>query len=78
MKKNNAVLYIRFMTMLTQQELNQQPVEAALKFVGQVADSHVVIGVGTGSTADLFIDGLARFKGRLRGTVASSERSAAR
>ncbi|CUJ76432.1 Ribose-5-phosphate isomerase A [Achromobacter sp. 2789STDY5608633] len=34
--------------------------------------------MGTGSTADLFIDGLARFKGRIGGTVASSERSAAR
>jgi ribose 5-phosphate isomerase A len=64
--------------MLTQQELKQQAAEAALEFVEQVADSQVVIGVGTGSTADLFIDGLARFKGRLRGTVASSERSAAR
>ncbi|MBJ7265063.1 MAG: ribose-5-phosphate isomerase RpiA, partial [Burkholderiaceae bacterium] len=40
--------------------------------------SDVVIGVGTGSTADLFIDGLARFKGRFRGAAASSERSASR
>lgn len=64
--------------MLTQQELKQQAADAALKYVEQVAGAHVVIGVGTGSTADLFIDGLARFKGRLRGTVASSERSAAR
>ena len=30
------------------------------------------------SDLDLFIDGLARFKGRIGGTVASSERSAAR
>ncbi len=64
--------------MLTQQELKQQAADAALKFIEQVADSSVVIGVGTGSTADLFIDGLARFKGRLRGAVASSDRSAAR
>jgi len=64
--------------MLTQQELKQQAADAAMEYVEQVAGPDVVIGIGTGSTADLFIDGLARFKGRLRGTVASSERSAAR
>ncbi|ANN67766.1 ribose-5-phosphate isomerase RpiA [Bordetella bronchialis] len=64
--------------MLSQQELKQQAAAAALEVVDQVAGPDVIIGVGTGSTADLFIDGLARFKGRLRGTVASSERSAAR
>src|SRR5690606_17781197 len=64
--------------MLTQDQLKQQAAQAALELVGEVAGPDVVIGVGTGSTADLFIDGLAAFKGRLRGTVASSERSAAR
>ncbi|OZI49132.1 ribose-5-phosphate isomerase RpiA [Bordetella genomosp. 5] len=64
--------------MLTQQQLKQQAADAALELVEQVAGPDVVIGVGTGSTADLFIDGLARFKGRIRATVASSERSAAR
>jgi ribose 5-phosphate isomerase A len=64
--------------MLSQQELKQQAADAALEIVEQVAGAGVIIGVGTGSTADLFIDGLARFKGRLRGTVASSARSAQR
>jgi ribose 5-phosphate isomerase A len=64
--------------MLSQQELKQQAADAALEFVDAVAAPDAVIGVGTGSTADLFIDGLARFKGRIRATVASSERSAAR
>ncbi|WP_291381808.1 MULTISPECIES: ribose-5-phosphate isomerase RpiA [Achromobacter] len=64
--------------MLSQQELKQQAADAALEFVEQVAGPDVIIGVGTGSTADLFIDGLARFKGRIGGTVASSERSASR
>ncbi len=45
--------------MLTQQELKQQAAEAALKLVADVAAPDTVIGVGTGSTADLFIDGLA-------------------
>ena len=64
--------------MYTQQQLKQQAADAALEYVAQVAGPDVVIGVGTGSTADLFIDGLASLRGRLRGTVASSERSAAR
>jgi ribose 5-phosphate isomerase A len=64
--------------MPSQQELKQQAASAALEIVDEVAGPDVIIGVGTGSTADLFIDGLARFRGRLRGTVASSERSAAR
>ncbi len=64
--------------MLSQQELKQQAADAALAFVEELAAPDVVIGVGTGSTADLFIDGLAAYKGRIRGTVASSERSAAR
>ncbi|WP_454689537.1 ribose-5-phosphate isomerase RpiA [Achromobacter aloeverae] len=64
--------------MLSQQELKQQAADAALEIVEQLAGPGVVIGVGTGSTADLFIDGLARFKGRVRGAVASSERSAKR
>jgi len=64
--------------MLSQQELKQQAADAALEIVEQVAGPDVIIGVGTGSTADLFIDGLARFKGRVRGAVASSERSAKR
>lgn len=37
-----------------------------------------IIGVGTGSTANFFIDELAALKGRLDGAVASSEASAAR
>ncbi len=38
----------------------------------------MIVGVGTGSTANYFIDGLAKIKGKLDGTVASSEASAER
>jgi ribose 5-phosphate isomerase A len=48
--------------------------EAALEFV----EEDTIIGVGTGSTVDFFIDALARLKGRLEGCVSSSERSSAR
>ncbi len=47
---------------------------AALEFV--VGDG--IVGVGTGSTANCFIDALAGRRGRIRGAVASSEASAIR
>ena len=59
---------------MTQDELKQAVAREATKYV--VEDT--VIGVGTGSTANLFIDELARMKNRIAGAVASSERSAVR
>ncbi|HYQ94315.1 MAG TPA: ribose-5-phosphate isomerase RpiA [Burkholderiales bacterium] len=59
---------------MTQDELKQAVAREAIKYV--VEDT--VIGVGTGSTADLFIDELGRMKNRIAGAVASSERSAER
>jgi ribose 5-phosphate isomerase A len=38
----------------------------------------MIVGVGTGSTVNLFIDQLAAFRGRLAGAVSSSEASTAR
>lgn len=59
---------------MTQDELKQQVALAAMQYV--VPDA--VIGVGTGSTANFFIDALAGMKDRIRGTVASSVKSAER
>lgn len=64
--------------MLSQQDLKQQAADAALTLIEPHLIAQAVIGVGTGSTADLFIDGLAKYRGRFRGAVASSERSAKR
>lgn len=64
--------------MLSQQDLKQQAADAALALIEPLLIAQAVIGVGTGSTADLFIDGLAKYQGRFRGAVASSERSAKR
>lgn len=64
--------------MLSQQELKQQAAEAALAYIEPLLRPDAVIGVGTGSTADLFIDGLARYRTQFRAAVASSERSAQR
>ena len=59
---------------MSQDELKKASAEAALEYV----ESGMIVGVGTGSTANYFIDGLARIKGKLDGTVASSEASAER
>lgn len=64
--------------MLSQQDLKLQAAEAALQYIAPMLTKDAVIGVGTGSTADLFIDGLARYRGQFRAAVASSERSAKR
>ena len=50
--------------------------------VAQAAIAHVpndcIVGVGTGSTANFFIDELGKIKHKLQGAVASSEASASR
>ena len=56
---------------MNQDELKQAVARAAIRHV--VDDAY--IGVGTGSTADCFIDELARVKHRIRGAVASSRRT---
>jgi ribose 5-phosphate isomerase A len=48
--------------------------EAALQYI----DEDMIVGVGTGSTVNFFIDALAAQKLRIRGAVSSSEASTAR
>ncbi|HSG90995.1 MAG TPA: ribose-5-phosphate isomerase RpiA [Pseudomonadales bacterium] len=52
--------------------------EAAVAAILDEIRPSAIIGVGTGSTADLFIDALAPLEGRFRGAVASSEATARR
>ena len=59
---------------MTQDELKQAVARAALNYVVDGA----IIGVGTGSTANFFIDELDKIKQRIKGAVASSEATAAR
>lgn len=59
---------------MTQDELKQAVARCAIDYV---VDGEI-IGVGTGSTANFFIDELARIKDRIKGAVASSEATAAR
>lgn len=59
---------------MTQDLLKQAVAQAALAYVPEGE----IIGVGTGSTANFFIDGLAGMRDRIKGAVASSEGSARR
>lgn len=63
---------------MTQDELKRAVAEAALAFIKPDLKADVIIGVGTGSTANLFIDALAKVRDDFRGAVASSEASAER
>ena len=57
----------------TQDELKQQVAQAAVAYVKEG-----IIGVGTGSTANFFIEELAKVKSKIDGAVASSEATAQR
>ncbi len=59
---------------MTQDEMKQAVARAALEHVVP----GTIIGIGTGSTANFFIDSLAEIKHTIKGTVASSEASAKR
>ncbi len=58
---------------MTQDQLKQAVARAARDYVAAHLPIGAIVGVGTGSTANLFIDELARIKDRLGGAVASSE-----
>jgi ribose 5-phosphate isomerase A len=59
---------------MTQDDLKQAVAREAIRYV--VDDA--VIGVGSGSTANFFIDELGKVKNRIAGAVASSEKTAER
>lgn len=59
---------------MTQDELKLAVAQAAIAYVVEGE----IIGVGTGSTANFFIDELAKIKHKIKGAVASSEATASR
>lgn len=59
---------------MTQDEMKEKVAAAALEYVVEGS----IVGVGTGSTANKFIDALATIKDKIKGTVASSEATAER
>ena len=63
---------------MTQDELKQAVARAARDYVADRLPPGAILGVGTGSTANFFIDEIAAIKGRFGGAVASSEATAKR
>jgi ribose 5-phosphate isomerase A len=63
---------------MNQNQLKQAVAKAAFDYVKQQLRQDSVIGVGTGSTANFFIDELAAIRFDIQATVASSEESARR
>ena len=59
---------------MTQDDMKRAVAQAAITYV----PNDCIVGVGTGSTANFFIDELAKIKNKIRGAVASSEASAKR
>ncbi len=63
---------------MNQDQLKQAVAQAAVDHILPHLDSKSIVGVGTGSTANFFIDALARHKAEFDGAVASSEATAKR
>lgn len=63
---------------MNQDELKKAVAKAAVDYIAPRLDSDSIVGVGTGSTANFFIDMLAELKNEFDGAVASSEATAER
>lgn len=61
-----------------QDNLKRQVGEAAVEYIDNHLANDSIVGVGTGSTANFFIDALAKIKHKFDGAVASSNASADR
>ena len=59
---------------MSQDQQKRRVAEAALDFI----ESGEILGVGTGSTVNFFIDALAKIKGKIEGVVSSSDASTER
>lgn len=63
---------------MKQDQLKQAVAEAAVAYILPKLHANAVVGVGTGSTANLFIDALAKHKTKFAAAVASSDATAKR
>jgi len=59
---------------MTQDEMKEAAAKKAIEFI----KSNTIVGVGTGSTVNYFIDALATIKDDIKGAVSSSEESTKR
>ena len=63
---------------MSQDDLKRAVAKAAFEYVESKLEDDTIIGIGTGSTANFFIQELGAISHRLNGAVASSEESARR
>ena len=63
---------------MTMDELKLKVAKEAFNYVENSIERDTIIGVGTGSTANFFIEELGKIASRLEGAVASSEETARR
>ena len=63
---------------MTQEELKLQVAKEAFNYVESLIERDTIIGVGTGSTANFFIEELGKISGKIEGAIASSEETARR
>ena len=74
------VITIRFQGkgFMPQEQLKRAAAAAAIDYIQPKIRQETIIGIGTGSTANFFIDSLAKIKELFTGTVASSSATAER
>lgn len=63
---------------MNQDALKKAVARSAMEYIEPLLDSDSIVGVGTGSTTNFFIEELGALRGRINGTVASSDESARR
>lgn len=63
---------------MSQDDLKRAVARAAFEYVESMLEEDTVIGVGTGSTANMFIEELGNIRQKINATVASSEESSRR
>jgi ribose 5-phosphate isomerase A len=63
---------------MNQDQLKQSVARAAIEYITPKLQADSILGVGTGSTANFFIDMLGELKDQFAGAVASSDASATR
>jgi len=63
---------------MSQDDLKRAVARAAFEYIESILEDDTIVGVGTGSTANFFIEELGAIHQKLEGTVASSEESARR
>jgi len=63
---------------MNQDQLKQAVAKAAIDYIHPKLETKTIVGIGTGSTANHFIDQLGKLKGLFDGAVASSNESAER